>query len=149
MSEELRLRVFFNWFFNLCSLLQTQVDEGVPVGTCLMLFGRWLQEMREKKGFKFPCDQMLNKDENKPTENLTKWCTFVTWSGIWLNFLRSIHSSSISIFSSWRAISLCMLWNNWLLVHQGFQWSPTTDETRRLLCLEESATFFPLIGSWK
>jgi len=57
------------------------VDDGVPIGTCLMLFGRWLQEMKEKKGFKFPCEQVQKNDQENNMESLDKWCTFVTWSG--------------------------------------------------------------------
>ena len=46
-----------------------------------MLFGRWLQEMKDKKGFKFPCEQVQKKDQENNAESLNKWCTFVTWSG--------------------------------------------------------------------
>ena len=58
------------------------MDEAVPVGTCLTLFGRWLQEMRDNKGFKFPCDQVHKKDQETLKDHSVKWCTFVTWSGI-------------------------------------------------------------------
>ena len=61
--------------------MQAQVDDGVPIGTCLMLFGRWLQEMKDKNGFKFPCEQLQPKDQENNAESLNKWCTFVTWSG--------------------------------------------------------------------
>ena len=57
------------------------MDDGIPIGTCLMLFGRWLQEMKDKKGFKFPCEQVQKKDQEKTPESLLEWCTFVTWSG--------------------------------------------------------------------
>ncbi|KAJ7362074.1 ERI1 exoribonuclease 2 [Desmophyllum pertusum] len=64
----------------LTGITQAQVDDGIPIGTCLMLFGRWLQEMKDKKGFKFPCEQVQKKDQEKTPESLLKWCTFVTWS---------------------------------------------------------------------
>ena len=46
-----------------------------------MLFGRWLQEMKDKKGLKFPCEQVQKKDQENNAESLDKLCTFVTWSG--------------------------------------------------------------------
>lgn len=61
--------------------MQAQVGDGVPIGTCLMLFGRWLQEVKDKNGFKFPCEQLQKKDQENNAESLNKWCTFVTWSG--------------------------------------------------------------------
>ena len=60
------------------------MDDGVPIGTCLMLFGRWLQEMKDKRGFKFPCEQLQKIDQENNMESLDKWCTFVTWSGKFL-----------------------------------------------------------------
>lgn len=57
------------------------MDGGVPIGTCLMLFGHWLQEMKDKKGFKFPCEDGQKQDQENSTDCWIKWCTFVTWSG--------------------------------------------------------------------
>lgn len=56
------------------------MDGGVPVGTCLMLFGNWLQEMKDKKGFKFPCEDGQKQDQENDRDGWIKWCTFVTWS---------------------------------------------------------------------
>jgi len=76
-SEHRKLSEFCT---ELTGITQTQVDEGVPIGTCLMLFGRWLQEIGDKKGFKFPCDEVQKKDQKQHIESSAKWCTFVTWS---------------------------------------------------------------------
>jgi len=69
------------------------VDEGVPIGTCLMLFGRWLQEMGDKKGFKFPCDEVQKKDQKLHIESSHKWCTFVTSSS-------TLYTASLSSLSA-------------------------------------------------
>lgn len=64
----------------LTGITQAQVDGGVPIGTCLMLFGHWLQEMKDKRGFKFPCENGQKQDQENNTDHWIKWCTFVTWS---------------------------------------------------------------------
>ncbi|XP_068671809.1 ERI1 exoribonuclease 2-like [Montipora foliosa] len=64
----------------LTGITQTQVDEGVPIGTCLMLFGRWLQKIKDTKSLKFPCDLVQRKDQAENVETSDKLCTFMTWS---------------------------------------------------------------------
>lgn len=65
---------------------QSQVDDAVPIGTCLMLFGRWLQETRDAKSIKFPCDLVQKKGQEQTMEIADKLCTFVTWSGMTQHF---------------------------------------------------------------
>ncbi|XP_015747672.1 PREDICTED: ERI1 exoribonuclease 2-like isoform X2 [Acropora digitifera] len=64
----------------LTGITQSQVDDAVPIGTCLMLFGRWLQETRDAKSIKFPCDLVQKKGQEQAMETADKLCTFVTWS---------------------------------------------------------------------
>lgn len=65
---------------------QPQVDDAVPIGTCLMLFGRWLRETRDAKSIKFPCDLVQKKGQEQTVEIADKLCTFVTWSGMAQHF---------------------------------------------------------------
>ncbi|KAK2571589.1 ERI1 exoribonuclease 2 [Acropora cervicornis] len=58
----------------------SQVDDAVPIGTCLMLFGRWLQETKDAKSIKFPCDLVQKKGQEQTMKIADKLCTFVTWS---------------------------------------------------------------------
>ncbi|XP_044763509.1 ERI1 exoribonuclease 2 [Coccinella septempunctata] len=55
----------------LTGITQKQVDEGVPIGTCLMLFTRWINNHQKNLNISFPCDMVL------PGK---KKCVFVTWS---------------------------------------------------------------------
>ncbi|KAL3271487.1 hypothetical protein HHI36_021970 [Cryptolaemus montrouzieri] len=55
----------------LTGINQAQVEEGVPLGTCLMLFTRWIGNHLKNLNISFPSDMML------PGK---KKCVFVTWS---------------------------------------------------------------------
>lgn len=50
-------------------ITQEQVDAGVPLGTCLFLFSKWLNQL---------CDQhQMTFNTAQPGNNVT----FATWSG--------------------------------------------------------------------
>lgn len=51
---------------------QTQVDRGVPLGTCLMLCMKWIEKHTTKLNISFP-------NNTNTTENFKK-CMFVTWT---------------------------------------------------------------------
>ncbi|XP_049859598.1 ERI1 exoribonuclease 2-like [Schistocerca gregaria] len=48
---------------------QEQVDAGVPLATCLLLFSRWIKKITEEKSLIFHKKDSIHKS-----------CTFVTWS---------------------------------------------------------------------
>lgn len=54
---------------NFTGITQDQVDNGVPLGTCLMLFSKWIKELEKK--FKI----VLCKNSQLQVN-----CVFVTWS---------------------------------------------------------------------
>ncbi|XP_017778854.1 PREDICTED: ERI1 exoribonuclease 2 [Nicrophorus vespilloides] len=58
-----------NFCTSLTGITQKQVDAGVPIGTCLLLFNNWLKDLYKKHKFVFD-----SKDADK------KQCAFVTWS---------------------------------------------------------------------
>lgn len=78
---------------NLTGITQQQVNDGVPVGTCLMLFQKWIKEQELKyKQFK--------------SSNLANKCIFTTWSnwdiGVCLkNECRRKRITLPSIFHEW------------------------------------------------
>lgn len=53
----------------LTGIKQEVVNAGIPLGTCLMLFNRWISKISTEKNISF----------HKPSDK-TKTCTFVTWS---------------------------------------------------------------------
>lgn len=55
-------------------VLQDQVNNGVPLPTCLMLFGRWLRKLTEERGV------LLIEPGQKYSEDMTL-CALVTWTG--------------------------------------------------------------------
>lgn len=88
-------------------ITQEQVESGVPLRTCLMLFMDWLKELRAKYKFYFP-----NEREYKRS----KKCIFVTWTdwdlGVCLrNECRRKKLSKPGIFSCW--IDLQLLYKVW------------------------------------
>ncbi|KAG5872421.1 hypothetical protein JTB14_013666 [Gonioctena quinquepunctata] len=54
---------------NLTGIQQSQVDAGVPLGTCLMLFKKWLEEIKHKFNLSY---DLSGSARNK--------CIFATWS---------------------------------------------------------------------
>ncbi|KAK3914132.1 ERI1 exoribonuclease 2 [Frankliniella fusca] len=56
----------------LTGINQETVNAGIPLGTCLMLFNRWITKISVEKNISF----------HKPS-NKSKTCTFVTWSVDW------------------------------------------------------------------
>nr|CAD7575074.1 unnamed protein product [Timema californicum] len=59
---------------SLTGITQQQVDDGVPLSTCLLLFSRWINIIKQNKNLKFHGNS-TQKSENE------RLCTFVTWSG--------------------------------------------------------------------
>ena len=53
---------------------QEQVDNGVPLATCLYLFGRWVRKVSEERGVVL----MEPGQEYREEMNL---CALATWSG--------------------------------------------------------------------
>lgn len=60
--------------FEVASLLQEQVDNGVPLPTCLYLFGRWLRKVSEERGV------VLMEPGQEYGEEMVL-CALATWSG--------------------------------------------------------------------
>ncbi|PNF39306.1 hypothetical protein B7P43_G16555 [Cryptotermes secundus] len=57
---------------NFTGIEQEAVENGVPLKTCLSLFGSWIKEVSEKRRLVFHINQKGSSAENA--------CTFVTWS---------------------------------------------------------------------
>ncbi|CAH3150785.1 unnamed protein product [Porites evermanni] len=76
-SEHTRLSEFCT---ELTGITQVQLLPPLQFSTLLQYRPWALQHLQVCKLLIKPHDQILNKDENEPTENLTKWCKFVTWS---------------------------------------------------------------------
>ncbi|KAJ9580253.1 hypothetical protein L9F63_004066, partial [Diploptera punctata] len=57
---------------NLTGIKQDDVDAGVPLGTCLLIFSRWIKQISEKRKLIFHESRTVNDKQNI--------CTFVTWS---------------------------------------------------------------------
>ena len=55
-------------------LSQDQVDNGIPLRTCLYLFGRWIEDLRMERGV------VLLEPGKEFSEELAL-CALVTWSG--------------------------------------------------------------------
>lgn len=54
---------------NLTGITQEQVDNGIPIGTCLMLFSQWIKEQEQ-----------LHKIVLYKNSSIKGNCIFVTWS---------------------------------------------------------------------
>ncbi|XP_063221385.1 ERI1 exoribonuclease 2-like isoform X2 [Bacillus rossius redtenbacheri] len=94
-SENQKLSEFCK---TLTGITQQQVDDGVPLATCLVLFNRWILQLSEQKKL------VIHKQVNDV--NGEKSCTFVTWSD-W-DFSSCLHNecrrkqiSKPEIFNKW------------------------------------------------
>jgi hypothetical protein len=91
-GKQIKAIVFRLRFNILLCFLQSQVNDGIPVGTCLMLFNNWLRELIKTKNIKFLSDVLKPTEAEQNSKIDVKWCTFVTWSGtlckenIYINF---------------------------------------------------------------
>ena len=59
---------------HLCMPMQDQVDGGLPLPTCLMMFNKWVREMREAFAI------VLVEPEHRYPEE-AKLCAIATWTG--------------------------------------------------------------------
>ena len=57
---------------------QEQVDNGVPLATCLYLFGRWVKKIKEERG-------VVIMEPGKEYSQEMSLCALATWSGmLWM-----------------------------------------------------------------
>ncbi|EDO36954.1 predicted protein, partial [Nematostella vectensis] len=73
-TEHSRLSEFCT---KLTGITQDQVDAGIPIGACLVLFSRWLKELQQLKGIRFMSD--ITRPNGRPIDQ-AKWAMSVTWS---------------------------------------------------------------------
>ena len=74
MIRGILLYIVGHWTFTAHCLTQEQVDNGVPVATCLYLFGRWVRKMTEERGV------VIMEPGKDYTEEMSL-CALATWSG--------------------------------------------------------------------
>lgn len=55
-------------------LPQTQVDDGVPLPTCLYLFGKWLRKLKEER-------ELCLMEPGQQYSHDLELCALATWSG--------------------------------------------------------------------
>ena len=58
---------------NLTGISQGDVESGIPLGTCLLIFSDWIKKISERRNLAFHERQIGSSNQNI--------CTFVTWSG--------------------------------------------------------------------
>nr|CAD7596608.1 unnamed protein product [Timema genevievae] len=84
---------------SLTGITQQQVDDGVPLSTCLLLFSRWINTIKQNTNMIFHGNS-TQKSENE------RLCTFVTWSDWDLatclhNECRRKQISKLDILNQW------------------------------------------------
>ena len=86
-------------------LPQTEVDNGIPLPTCLFLFSKWLRQLKEERGV------CLMEPGQQYSHNL-ELCALATWSGeesqYFLEESSHIHQQLIS-FQTGTLVCVCIM----------------------------------------
>ena len=89
----------------LFSFGKAQVDKGVPLQTCLRLFGKWIELLAEKKAV-----VIMDPGQDYTDDGSHNLCTFATWSGLcracgWhMSHIHTQYSASASLLCIWSGI---------------------------------------------